>query len=59
MSEPVEEMKDGKTFLQFPTLVSSRSGSTGIFSGRQATPAKNNTPAYLGESNNKVKTFVL
>jgi hypothetical protein len=37
----VEEMKKkGQTFLQFPTLVLSRSGSMGIFSGRIATPAK-------------------
>ncbi len=42
MRGQVEEMKDGTTFLQFPPLVSSRSGSTGIFSGRKATPAKKN-----------------
>ncbi len=42
MRGQLEEMKDGTTFLQFPPLVSSRSGSTGIFSGRKATPARNN-----------------
>jgi hypothetical protein len=41
VGKQIEEMKrKGQTFLQFPTLVLSRSGSMGIFSGRIATPAK-------------------
>jgi hypothetical protein len=30
----------------------------GIFSGRIATPAKNNTPAFLDESKSKVKALL-
>lgn len=33
-------MKKREDILQFPTLVLSRSGSTGIFSGHAATPCK-------------------
>jgi hypothetical protein len=49
--------KTKETFLQFPTLVLSRSGSTGILSGRKATPAKKQYAAINRRIQNQSQEF--